>query len=244
MRPRPLYQVSLLDTARHIGLRQAVGKLLLRILRIRPVILVALTLDREAPADDGEQRIRRAGPEDDALFATAGFAGMLHGKLAQGPGWISVGDAGLEAWYFLARGESMIGDWLIVRTASPTAIWAAGIWVHRDRRGGDLARRIRAPVMRWSRERGYREIVTWVDLTNHSSRRAIGKAGYREVGRLTVLRLFGVALVHCGRRWRFGRRSDERPLTIDVDSLRQGAGSAADDGNRQAAVGGPPQKAS
>lgn len=213
------------------------------------MILVALTLDGEAPADVDEQRIRRAGPEDDALFATAGFTGMLHGKLAQGPGWISVGDAGLEAWYFLARDESTIGDWLIVRTASPAAIWAAGIWVHRDRRGGDLARRIRAPAMRWSREQGYREIVTWVDLTNHSSRRAIGKAGYREVGRLTVLRLFDVVLVHCGRgwrfgRWRFGRWSAERPLTIDVDSLRQDAGSAADDGDRQAAIGGPPKKAS
>jgi len=227
MRLRPLYKVTLLETARHVGARQALEKLLLRLLRVRPVLLMTLSIDGENPPFSGPgydtSNIRSVGADDEALFAAAGFGGMLQGKLAQGPGWIAVGESGLQAWYFLAREESRIANWLIARVAGRSMIWAAGIWVHRDSRGSDLAKRIRAPVLRWSRVQGYREIVTWVDQTNHSSRRAMQKAGYREIGRVVFLRLFGFALVHYGRRWRLGRWSAAQPLVIDLDELREDA---------------------
>lgn len=226
MRPLPVYNITPLETLRHFGVLKAFGKVVLRILRVRPVVIVALDLTPLEPPTTSGDDIREATPDDSERFDAAGFTGLLPKKLPLGPAWISLGEAGMRAWYHLARRDSAIADWLVVRTDSQTTIWSGGIWVHRDLRGHDMASRIRAPALRWSQQQGYRELAAWIDRTNHSSLHSSHKAGYRAIGQVLAFKRFGFAVVRHGRRWSAGRWTADHPLVISLEDLREDYGPA------------------
>lgn len=224
MRSRPQFNNTPLEAARHFGVLKALENVLLRVLRIRPVVVTVLDLTAQAASTRNGNDIRGATPDDGGLFDAAGLPGMLEKKLPLGPTWISLGEEGMRAWYALAKRDSGIADWLVVRTANPTTIWSGGIWVHRDHRGRDLASQIRAPALRWSKQEGYQELAAWVERTNHSSLRASHKAGYRAIGSVIAFRRFGFAVVRHGRRWSLGRWTASDPLVISLEDLRRDFG--------------------
>ncbi len=226
MRERPHYTMSLRETARRFGASRALQMLLLRLLRVRPVVMLArpaVAADRILLESDG---VRPATLEDAPLFDRAGFPGMLERKLADGPGWIKLDQGRLVAWCFLGLTHSEISDWLVIHAGSPTALWGAGTWVHRDYRGSGVAAEIRSHSFVWYRDQGYREQFSWINLTNRSSLRSSRKLGARPVGRIIFLRLCGVALVYDGRRWHLGRWTASRPLVLSMEEIRRDRGDA------------------
>lgn len=221
MRPLPVFNITPLETLRHFGAAKALAKVVMRILRVRPVVIMALDLTAQAPQASSDGDIRAASPDDVALLDGAGFPGFIEKKLPYGPIWLSLGNEGLRAWYALARCDCEIADWLYIRSTSPTTIWVSGIWVHRTSRGHDMANRIQSPALHWSKQQGYEELAAWVDRTNHSSLRAAHKSGYQVIGSVIAFRRFGVAVVRHGRRWSLGRWNADRPLVISLEELRQ-----------------------
>lgn len=221
MRERPHYSLTLRETARNFGIPRALLALALRVLKIRPVVLLA----REATVPHGTlvegNGVRPATPDDAELFDNAGFPGLLQRKLAEGPGWIKLDQGRLVAWCFLGMTHSEISNWLVVRTDNSAAVWGMGTWVHRDYRGGGVAAQVRGRSFAWYRDKGYREQFSWINLTNYSSLRSSYKLGAKTIGRITFIRLLGTALVYDGHRWHLGRWTASRPLVLSIDAIRR-----------------------
>ena len=219
---RPHYAITPQETLRHFGARRTLLLIGLKGLKIRSVVVIARDPMAQPQRADGTVSIRRARAEDDQLFETAGFnRQMLTQKLDEGPGWLCVAGGRLLAWNFLGTKESVIAGWLRLRSAKPSAIWGTGTWVDRSQRGAGLASQLRRCAGDWCAAEGYDELLGWIELTNYSSRRASQKLGAREIGRITFVRRFGLALVYDGRRLRLGRWSGASPLLLSVDDLRR-----------------------
>lgn len=221
MGERPHYNLSLSETAQRFGALRALQALVLRLLKVRPVVLLAWNAGTARPSVAEDPRIRPVTQADAHLFERAGFPGALERKLADGPGWLMLDQDRLVAWSFLGLAESEIDGWLVIQTGRPTALWGAGSWVHRDYRGSGLASKVRSHSVKWYLEQGYREQFSWINLVNHSSLRSWRKQGAREIGRITCFRWFGLALVHDGRRWHLGRWSADRPLVLSMENIRR-----------------------
>jgi hypothetical protein len=145
----------------------------------------------ELPLPEGAE-LRRATVDDLALAADAGRDPALVQRYIE---------AGHELWMLVHDGRAAFSAWIFHGTAP--AIAARGGWLelppgvvcmedsltHPDYRGRGFAPGAALGMFRAVRDSGIDHVVTKIELSNDSSRRAAAKAGFYEVATMRFTRI-------------------------------------------------------
>ena len=192
-----------------------------RLFRFDSVHIIALEL-ASAFAPDGEAAGARCATEAD----TEALVTDLVGEKGQSDALRRLFDRGSDVWVVERSGKLVAYDICGARTktfadfillqAPAGDTWAIEIWVAPEARGQGLAVQLRRRVAQEFRKRGMARILGSISVTNKRSIHAFRKIGAKPIGRLDYFWVFGFGLVRIDGRFRVGRWTDRRPLTLAI----------------------------
>lgn len=188
-----------------------------RFFQCQRMFIIALPIDAAACDVPPHPCIREATRDETSRIAAIG------GPVADVEEHFDRGD---RCWVFERDGMLLACDWIrhsaqdrigwIILGKSSDEIWSAGILVDRTQRGQGIAPQLRAQVIRECARSGVRRMLGFIDTPNRNSVRALDRVGYRPLGILFYVRFLGFAVVHSGKRWRFGVWREGSPLRLSM----------------------------
>lgn len=135
-------------------------------------------------------------------------------------------DCGDRCWVFERDGKLIACDWIrhsaqcrigwIILGENSDDMWSAGILVDRTQRGQGIAPQLRAQVIRECARDGVRRMLGFIDTPNRNSVRALDRIGYRPLGILFYIRIFGFGVIRSGKHWRWGIWSERSPVRLSM----------------------------
>jgi GNAT superfamily N-acetyltransferase len=160
------------------------------------------TLDSHSPADDGYRYAFLARREllelarDPRHELSEEF---VMGALAMGDECFAVMDGDrLVAYGWWSHSGTPIKDDLVLRF-DERYVYRYKSFTAEEYRGRHVHARAIQRALRQARAQGYQGLICYVESHNLSSLRSCRRAGYRDFGRVFILRLFGRYLIHCSR---------------------------------------------
>jgi GNAT superfamily N-acetyltransferase len=181
------------------------------------MFIIALPIDAAAPDVPPHPCIREATRDETSRIAAIG------GPVEDVEEHFDRGD---RCWVFERDGKLLACDWIrhsaqdrigwIILGKNPDEIWSAGILVDRTQRGQGVAPQLRAQVIRECARGGVRRMLGFIDTPNRNSVRALDRVGYRPIGILFYLKIFGFGVIRSGKRWHWGLWSERSPLRLSM----------------------------
>lgn len=190
------------------------------LLDVRVVYLCALDLSDAHRTNRPDPEIRLTDqPEFNRLTRHHEALGNMQDKL--GPGvrlWVLERSGEIEAFMWLDSQVIQPSHWVRLALA-PDEIAGIFLWVSPERRGEGLGPRMNRHISHECAGAGYTRIVSTVDTWNRNSLRADEKVGYRRIGKIRILRIFGFGGLFCRGLVRLGWWTRRRPLALEVDGI-------------------------
>jgi GNAT superfamily N-acetyltransferase len=192
------------------------------LLDIRVVILCELDLGDALNATQSDPDIHLAKPDEfDRLVRHHGVLSGMRTKL--GPAtqlWVLEEGDEIGAFMWLNPHVLQPSDWLRIEL-SEDSIAGVFLWVSPERRGTGLGPLMNRHVSHECARAGHVRIVSTVDSLNRNSLRADEKVGYRRIGKILVLRIFGFGGIFCNGMSRLGWWTSKHPLVVPVEEVER-----------------------